>query len=383
MEKREIVQLEAVESIQRNDYTGLFVIAPRVGKTRIVMFAVGDHWNDWKIEIFTPRVDICGSWMMEFGKWGRELMDKWKIEAIPMAQCFPSLKKTDKDLDLLIIDEPQMLSANHLDTIKAKNPKRILMVTGTANQFTRGHLQYKLGITSKFEYPIEQAITDGIISNFHVYVVMVPMSAELDFHMKIGGHKVKISERQRYDFYSAMFEAERIREKTNFERTKWKELYSRKRAEYIYNGQTKIDVARSIQERIKERVIVFTARTSVADTLSPYSYHSKNKKEKNLKKFIEGEINTLSVVQMSDMGITFPNLKYEVVHQLQSNSETSLQKFLRTCNLEEDKEASIIITVYKDTVDEGWTRQAMEGVPESKIDWLELAELDGLMEKLG
>lgn len=385
MDKREVVQQLAVELIRQNNYTGMFVIAPRVGKTKIALMSIGHNWGSWKgsMIIATPREDINKSWKKELLRWDMLLQAEYgyefgEIEPI----CFPSLKKIPEGLELLVLDEPQMLSMNQLDTIRSKKPKRILLLTGTANQYTRGKILYKLGLESIYEYPIEDAIRDGIISNFHVYVIKVPMSTIENISMKIGGERAKVSERQRYDFYSALFEGERLRERLDPDRLKWKELYARRRAEYIYNGKTKIAVAKRLQEHINERVIVFTTRTDVADELSPYSYHSKNKKEKNLQRFINEEINTLSVVQMSDMGITFPDLKNEVVHQLQSNSETSLQKFLRTCNLEEDKEARIFITVYKDTVDEGWATQALVGVPESRQTWLELEELDGLLERL-
>lgn len=383
MEKRESVQKEAVECIQKNDYTGLYVISPRVGKTKIVIDAIGSKWKDWNIEIWTPRQDINGAWLIQFGEWGKSLMDMG-VETIPTPQCFASLKKASADLDLMIIDEPQVLSINQMQIIKRKNPKRLLMVTGTANKYTRGKLQYYLGVKdSSFDYSIEQAIIDGIISNFHVYVVKVPLG-DVDKTITVGNvlGKFRVTEKQNYTYLSELFEQVRIEEKIKPQLRRTKENLARRRADAIYNGVVKQNVARVIQERISQRMLLFTARTDVADWLSPYSYHSKNKKEDNLRKFIEGEINTLAVVNMSDMGLTFPDLKLEIVHQLQSNSDTSLQKFLRTCNLEGDKEAVIIVTVYKDTMDESWARQAIEGVPEDKVTWLELEELDDLIQKL-
>lgn len=384
---REQVQADAVRAIRDNDFTGLFVIAPRVGKTKIAIQAIGKEWGEWKdnIQIVTPREEINNIWKTELIKWDFILQSEYGYKPFEISPlCFPSIKKIPEGLELLVVDEPQMLSLNQLDWIVRKKPKRLLLVTGTANKYTRGKILYKLGLESRFEYPIEEAIKDGIISNFHVYIVRVPMDDKDKVGwMTIAGERAKVTEKQHYDFYTALFDIERIKEKLNPEHGRWKDLASRRRAAWIYTGKSKIRIAKMIQEHINERVIVFTARTDVADELSPYSHHSKNKKKGNLKRFIEGEINTLSVVQMSDMGITIPNLKYEVVHQLQSNSETSLQKFLRTCNLEEDKEAKIIITVYKDTVDEGWARQATEGVPESKISWVELEDLGRLLEKLG
>lgn len=378
MEKRELIQGLAVQSIVQSDCTGAFVIAPRVGKTKIVIDAVGKNWKGWDIVIATPRQDINSSWLMEFGKWGKELKELG-VEEMPMPICFASLKKVNHSPDLLVIDEFQDLSINQMQIIKLINPKRLLLVSGTANEYTRALIRYQLGIKEiTFEYSIEEAIRDGIIANFHVYIVRVPLG--ITYYGKI--QYARANERQAYDYYTSVFDQLRVLCATRTDLVPAKERAARKRADVLYTGKDKIAVAKNIQERISERVLMFTARTKVADTISPYSYHSKNKTEKSLEKFICGEINTLSVVSMGDTGITFPDLKMEVVHQMQSNSETSLQRLLRACNLEGDKSARIIITVYKDTVDEGWARSAMEGVPSDKVTWMEMEEVDKLIEKL-
>lgn len=374
MEKRELIQKLAVQSIVQSDYTGAFVIAPRVGKTKIVIDAVKNKLGEWgpgSTIIATPREDINKSWWAE--------LSKWNVAWNPGIICFPSLKKIKERLKLLVIDEFHMLSINQIQMIKKIDPERLLLVSGTANEYTRAVMKQWFGIKEvTFEYSIGEAIKDGIIANFHVYIVRVPLGDKCYGKVQY----IRVNEKQAYDFHTSMVDQLRITSVTQPHLRPAKEAHERKRAEVIYTSDTKIAVAKNIQERISQRVLMFTARTKVADILSPYSYHSKNKAENNLKRFIDEEINTLCVVQTSDMGITFPDLKREVVHQLQSNSETSLQKFLRTCNLEDGREASIIITVYKDTVDEGWTRQAMEGVPSDKVTWLEMDEVDRLIEKL-
>lgn len=373
MEKRELIQRLAVQSIVQSDYTGAFVIAPRVGKTKIVIDAIGGlNFEGWNIMIATPRQDINNSWDIELSRWKKNGPD-------PAIFCFPSLKKVSHSPDLLVIDEFQMLSINQMQMIKKINPKRLLLISGTANEYTRALIKYQLGIKEiTFEYSIEEAVRDGIVANFHVYIVKVPLGTTYYGRIQYA----RASEKQAYDYHTSMFDQLRLQCAVRPDLVPAKETSARKRAEVLYTAKDKIAVAKSIQERIGERVLVFTARTKVADTISPYSYHSKNKTEKNLERFIGGEINTLSVVSMGDTGITFPDLKMEVVHQMQSNSETSLQKLLRACNLEGDKIARIIITVYKDTVDEGWTRTAMEGVPSDKVTWLEMGELDKLIESL-
>lgn len=379
MEKREVVQEKCVELIQANEFTGLYLVAPRVGKSKIVIDALEARFYTWKMRIASPTVSVNEAWDKEFLRWGPFPCGPIDLDTL----CFASLKKIPEDLDCLIIDEPQKLSLAQMKWIKKKNPKRLLMITGTANKYTRSILKYQLGIDVEYEYTMEEAITDGIIANFQLYIVRVPLDSNRK-NILTGpkGNKFWVSEHQAYAYHNTMFEKFKQDEKIKPELGPLKEGAARRRAEMLYRGKRKIEIAKWIGDKINERVLMFTTRTEIADQLAPYSYHSKNKTEDNLNRFMNEEINTLAVVQMSDMGITFPDLKYEVVHQLQSNNEQSIQKFLRAANLEGDKKAKIVITVYKDTVDEGWARQAIEGIPTDKVTWVELEELTDLMNGL-
>jgi len=371
MEKRELIQRQAVQHMIAQNYTGAYVIAPRVGKSKIVIEALDDKFHNWDITIATPRADINKSWYKELALWNSEA-------PTPDVICFPSIKKMKKKPDLMVIDEWHMLSPNQMDAIKAVDPTSLLLVTGTANDYSRGLLRYKLGMEVGFEYPIEQAILDGVIANFEVWVVKVPLENKWKKYRLKG---IEVTERQLYDYYTIVFDELRVKARANRNLEKTKEIVARRRAQLVYTMESKKEVAKYIVSEIRERLLVFTTRTAIADELVPRTYHSKNKKEGNLGKFINGEIDSLGVVKMTDMGITFPNLKVELVHQLQSNSEDSLQKFLRVCNLEDEKIARIIITVCKDTMDEAWAMGALAGVPEEKVKWIEMNELENLLNK--
>lgn len=373
MERREEVQTLSINLARENNFTGLAIISPRVGKSKIVIDALEPYWGTWSMHLTTPRESVNESWGKEFVKWDREPLG---------VSCFASLKHIAEDLDCLIVDEPQMLSLAQIKMIKKKNPKRLWMLTGTADQYTRSILKHHLDINVYQEYTIGEAILDGIIANFHVYIVRVPLDDKRK-NVEAGprGNKFWVTEANAYKYLDTMFEGIKQAEKIDPTLGGAKTNAARRRAEMLYNGRRKMEVARWIVEHSAERILVFTTRTAIADMLSPYTYHTRTKRNDNLNKFIAGEIDELAVVQMSDMGITFPNLKLEVVHQLQTNSEQAIQKFLRTANLEDEKEARIIVTVYKDTVDEGWARQAIEGIPEDKVTWLEIEELQALMSR--
>lgn len=355
--KREQVQREACDEICKADWTGIVNISPRVGKSKILIDSIRN--KTWSIVISSPYRAIQESWEKE--------IDRWALGYKPLIICSRSLEHIPSDIDLLVVDEVQTLSENQILVIKNKKPKRILGLTGTLSDDTADNLYAKLGLASIFDYSIDRAIMDGIISNFEI--IIVECAFDHTQNSVLSGTKKKPFMTTEYSHFKYVHE--------NFEKYKrlaWgdahfqrlKDIYMMKRFNFIYTAKSKLDVAKRIIDK-QERCIVFTARTEQASYLTTHTHHSKNKKENNLEKFINGEVDKLGVVEMINMGVTIPNLKCAVVHQMKSSSEMSLQKILRACNLEDDKVARIYVTVYKDTVDEKWMEEAFVGVDKTRI----------------
>jgi superfamily II DNA or RNA helicase len=356
---REEIQKKAVKAIKSNSYMGILDISPRVGKTKILIDSIRDRKGD-KIAIVAPYQSIIDTWRLE--------LIKWNLDFEVTLLCTRSVNKLPDNLNLLVIDEIQTLSERQISTINKKTGNSdILGLTGTLSEVTEDKLLIELGVEPIFTYSIDNAIKDGIISNFEIVLV----ECKLDNSRKIikSGPKrrsIMRTEREHYEYLTKQYE--------KFKKLSWddksfeylKDYYINQRRDFIYTSQSKVNVAKKIISR-GTRSLVFTGRIPQAEYLTKHSYHSKNRKDDNLRKFIEGEIDQVSVINMVNMGITIPDLKCAVIHQLQSNSEMSLQKILRICNLEEDKVAKIYITVYKNTVDEEWTKKALMGVDSTRI----------------
>ena len=70
---------------------------------------------------------------------------------------------------------------------------------------------------------------------------------------------------------------------------------------------------------------------------------------------------------MTNMGITIPNLKVGIFHQMKSSEESAIQKVMRMCNVEQDEIAEIYITYFINTIDEEWVKKALSGLNPEKI----------------
>lgn len=346
MNKRDILQKQFSNEIIKNNFNGVYIIAPRVGKTKITIDSI--KGLDWNIIITTPRVDICDSWKYE--------AVKWNLGYCPKVICNNSLLKIkDEIVDLLIVDECHLLSDNQILIIQKIKPKRILLLTGTLGQGKLQKLKQTFKTDLMVKYTIDNAIEDNIISDYEINIIKVELTpVERDVYTKLT-RSFEWCKEQAFLF-------------NKYHRAKMNA--ARKRMFYIYNIQSK---ALAVKKFIKdyERCLIFSSTIKTADIICEHSYHSKSMKSKNnLELFKDSKINKLAVCKMSDCGITFPNLKLGIIHQVQSSEELFLQRSLRCCNLDGDKIAKLFVFICKDTVDELWLENCLKDVNRNKIKYL-------------
>lgn len=357
MNTRNQIQSNIVNSILENSFTGIIDVAPRVGKSKIVCDAIKAS-KCKKILITVPYNSIIESWNNELQKW--KVPKKFKITIINQRSLH--LEDPSK-YELLICDEVHMLSENQIESVK--NFSRVFGLSGSISDKTEKLLKKELNLKIFLTYSIEDAIRDSIIADYEIK--LIPVMLDDNEKYLTAGTKDKpflTTEYKQYQYLTSQFE--------KFKRLSWnnsklnvvKMSAANKRANLIYNAKSKIAIAKELIDT-QDRALIFTARTEVADSFSD-SYHSKSPDD-TLDKFFEGTINKLSVCEMTNMGITFPNLKTGIFHQMKSSEENAIQKVMRMCNMEDDEIATIYITYFANTVDEEWTRKALSGLNPDKI----------------
>tara|TARA_R110002096_G_scaffold126982_4_gene274387 strand:- start:2545 stop:3603 length:1059 start_codon:yes stop_codon:yes gene_type:complete len=351
---REKVQQQALDSIKLYNYEGIVDVAPRVGKSKIAIDAMKTLKK--KVLITAPFNSILDSWQAEFQKWGLEdkpdIINQRSLEKINL-----------KDYDLIISDEIHTLSERQLGVLAGN---KVLGFSGSIGSRTKLKLSDTLGINPIYTYSIDQAIKDGIISDYEINII--PCKLDNSIKYVPAGNKVtqfKVTEYNNYVYLTSMFEKFKQLGQGNA-----KFSFASKRANLIYKSNTKIQACKRLLKSLS-RALIFTARTEVADLLGDKAYHSKIK-ENNLEHFINGDIDKLAVCEMSSMGITIPDLKVGVFHQMRSSEESAIQKVLRMCNWEDGETAQIYIFMYKDTQDEQWVSKAIEPFSKDRINFLTL-----------
>lgn len=355
---REIIQDTASRKLQENNYRGVINVCPRVGKSKIILDSLRHKQS--KILVSVPLNDIIDSWKAEIQKWGGG------------SNTFKIVNKrnlNDEDLkwaDHVVCDEIHDLSDNQRQTLAPYSDK-IIGLSGSINEFTELNLYSSFGLVPIYTYTIEQGIKDGIISNFEIKVVTCQLSMTDKVTVTTKQKKYSQTEHQRYISLTALYEQARRAAWENPRKNNWKMACAGKRSNFLYTCPSKVNIAKKIVDSV-DRCLIFTTRISVARKLA--DAHT-SKDFGNYERFVNGEIDKLAVAQKLSMGVTIPNLKIGVFHQIQSNNESAVQKVLRMCNLEDDRVAQIYICMYTNTVDEMWVRKALKLFPKSKISYLD------------
>jgi superfamily II DNA or RNA helicase len=125
---------------------------------------------------------------------------------------------------------------------------------------------------------------------------------------------------------------------------------------------------KSILKQVNDKCIIFANTQEQADRICKYSFHSNNiKSDENLQLFKDSRIQKLSCVMQLNEGVTIPNLKVGIIMHSYGNERKSNQRIGRLLRLNPTETAYIHILCYKDTIDEKWINNALEGLDQSKI----------------
>jgi superfamily II DNA or RNA helicase len=68
-------------------------------------------------------------------------------------------------------------------------------------------------------------------------------------------------------------------------------------------------------------------------------------------------------------GVNIPNLKQGIIMHAYGNERKAAQRIGRLLRLNPDDKAIVHVLCYKDTIDEKWVTDALEGFDQSKVEW--------------
>ena len=359
MTLRDQRQAEFADRWIRNGKFGILNLCPRFGK----IFTTINIMNKLKpryVLIAYPDNKIKESWQKDFQT--RNYTDS----LITYTTHLSLHKHQDEAFDLVVIDEIHLLSEAQIEATKVllENNDVVLGLTGTLSKRTEETLADELDMKVVASYPIETAIKEGVIVDYQITVIKVPLD-----NIVINDYKgKKRTEKAQFEAYRWVIDS--------LERSGGNTMFLRlARMRIIQSSIAKTKATKALLAKYKnERILVFCGTTKVADSLGIASHHSKSKDDDTFTGFTEGEGNHMAVVKIGNTGVTYKPLNRVIINYFDSNSENLAQKINRCMAMEydtPDKKAHIYIISSNEDVELKWLRKALEFFDKSKINYYE------------
>mgnify|MGYP000102457959 FL=1 len=339
---------------------GILNLCPRFGKIR-TSINILEHFKPKlkNVLIAYPDNKIKDSWKEDFEELGFD-------DSIVTYSTHLSLKKlVDQSFDVVIIDEIHLLSEAQIEVCKDLFDVngQILGLTGTLSSWTERTLEEELDLHVIAHYPIEKAIEEGVIVDYEIHVVRVPLD-----NTTLQDYKGKQkTEKKQFDALTWVInKLQNSGSDTMFMRLA--------RMRIIQSSLAKRIATKALLAKHKdERVLVFCGTTKIADSLGIPSYHSKSSEKAMFAEFAEGEGNHLAVVKIGNTGVTYKPLNKVIINYFDSNAENLAQKINRCMAMEyntPDKKAHIYIVSSNETVELKWLQKALEFFDKDKIKYV-------------
>lgn len=351
-------QLEFAEKWMNNGKFGILNLCPRFGKIRTTINIL-NKLQPRNVLVAYPDNKIKDSWKADF-----EIME-YDDGNVTYTTHLSLHKYTEESFDMVVLDEIHLLSEAQIEAAKEllSNNERVLGLTGTLSRWTEQTLAQELDLSVIAEYPIEQAIEEGVIVDYEIRVIRVPLDNE-----KKNNYKGKIrTEKQQFDSYGWVIDRmEEQRRNTMFLRLN--------RMRVIQNSLSKLNATKYLLSKLADkRVLVFCGVTKIADALGIPSYHSKSSEKDTFENFASGEGNHMAVVKIGNTGVTYKPLNYVIINYFDSNAENLAQKINRCMAMEydnPDKKAIIYIISTNEMVELKWLKKALEFFDATKIKYI-------------
>lgn len=334
---------------------GILNLCPRFGKIYTTINIL-EKLKPKSILIAYPDNKIKASWQTDFETRG------YDDSNVTYTTHLSLHKYTDNKYDMVVIDEIHLLSDNQLFATKdlLEHNDVVLGLTGTLSSWTEKTLCEHLDLCVVATYTIDQAIQEGVIVDYEITVVKVPLD-----NKRKQNYKGKVrTEKAQFDAYGWVINSLEAQGKSTM-------FLRLARMRIIQNSVAKMEKTRELLRRHKEeRVLVFCGVTKIADQLGIPSYHSKKTEKEIFENFASGEGKHMAVVKIGNTGVTYKPLNRVIINYFDSNAENLAQKINRCMAMEynnPDKKAQIYIVCSTEDVEAKWLKKALEFFDKSKI----------------
>lgn len=361
------IQKEIIDSLPEKPH-GRLLLAPRLGKTKLIIDLIKRE-NPKSILWVTPLAELADIDIpKEFETWKAK-----KFISKLTTSTWTSLDRVKGHFTMIILDEEQFITDNNSANLRNKEltADYIISMTGSETKHDNKIQLYKeLELPTLFRFDINKAVDIGILSNYDIKVIEVDMSNDKIIPSGTKDKPFMTSEILNYNYLSTQMKQALMQKRAD---ATFRVL---KRMRAVYNSPSKTKVAKFLMDNLTGRKLFFCASIDQAETLCENTYHSKSD-GKNLRKFIDGEVNEVAMVNAGGVGVTYKAINHLVMTQADSDKNgLTTQKICRTLLYQPEYKATIWIICLVGTQDEKWVASALENFDKSKVEYIRFKNLE-------
>lgn len=360
MNFRDNLQESWANEFMNSSGRGILHLCPRAGKIRT---SIRIFCKIQRVLGYQPRILICypdkniqKSWEDDFNAVG------YKNPKIDYVTHVSLGKVIREKYDIIVNDEIHLLSANQKvnfrQIIGNNKGAFVLGLSGTLSEKTEIELKLELKLKVITHYTLEEAINDGIISDYRINVVKV----DLDDKVIVNKTKNR-TEKAEYKAISWVID------------NKGQNLFlSLKRMRIIHSSLAKLNKTKEILNKLKDkRVLVFCANNKIAKSLGIKVHTAKVNNQEDFEDFVSNKstYNHQAVCKIGNTGVSFRSLDHILVNAFDSNSENLTQRICRSLILDsKEKISNIYIVSSTEKAELKWLEKSLEFFDPKKIKYL-------------
>jgi len=349
--------------------SGRLILAPRVGKSKIIIDYIKKHKIKGKILWVTPTSKLADEDIpVEFEKWKAKIYFKQLTTS-----TWKGLSKMKGHYALIVLDEEQFITvANSKPLFNGELTSDVLLtMTGTESKTkSKKEIYEKLGLKKLYTISINTAVDIGLLSNYRIKVVNIPMNDKMNIEVKYTDKLTKeeksftTSELKQYQYLSRRMERQG--------KTKFGLLHRRR---LIGNSPAKLAAAKYIINSLEGTKLIFSMDRVQAEKLSDHVYHGSTD-DKDLQAFIAGDIDKIAMVNKGGTGYTYSAIDNLILVQVDSdNNGLTSQKIARTLLEQGAYKATIWILCLEDTQDLIWISSVLQSFDKQKVEYINFKDL--------
>lgn len=349
---REQLQNYATEYAFKN-HKCLVTYAPGFGKSKIACDLIQKVRNH-----LTRRLNIlivCHSEISRDETWPKEL-EKWGLDTLRVGgQVRLITYRSPKQMlgvtwDVIILDEAHYITEAFAEYYNYTVRSIVLGLTATPpiGDDAKMKLFNSIFGNHMLQMHVDKAIQDQVLN---------------DYIIKIFEYDIQGEELTKYiDLCKWVQQEEAKGNQFGIRNSKIQRMM------YLQRLESKKLAVRHLMDKLGPNVkkLVMVGSIEMADSLSPYVYHSKTTDE-NFKRFCNDEIPELVSIKQIKEGANIPNLGYLISAAVDSKRINFIQILGRLLRQNIDDVSELWLVCAANTMDASWIRKASAGLDKSKI----------------